>query len=206
MKTQPPRQILFLGDSYTIGTGVQFSENFPSQLADRLNKQGITTQAPRVIAKNGWTTADLAAGIAIADLEKSYDLVTLLIGVNNQFRGYNIDEYKAEFRGLLEQGIAFAGGDPHRIIVISIPDWGVTPFAAGRDREKIASHIDAFNAVNRTEADAAGVHYVDVTAISRQAASDPTLLAPDDLHPSPKMYDQWVDVIMPVAIQALNGQ
>lgn len=204
MLTSTPHRILFLGDSYTIGTGVQFSENFPSQLVDRLKEQGIATQAPRVIAQNGWTTVDLAAGIASANLANSYDLVTLLIGVNNQFRGYSIDEYQLEFHKLLEQAIVFAEGDPTKIIVISIPDWGVTPFAAGRDREAIASQIDAFNAVNRPEAEAAGVHYVDVTSISRQAAKDPTLLAPDELHPSPTMYAQWVDAIMPVAIQILS--
>ncbi len=206
MQTPSPIHILFLGDSYTIGTGVAFSENWPTQILDILNSNGTSVEEYRIIAQNGWTTADLADAVERAELENSYDLVTMLIGVNNQFRGYSFDKYQLEFRELLEQAVAFAEGDPTKVIVISIPDWGATPFAAGRDREEISSQIDAFNAINQSEADAAGVHYVDVTAISRQAADDPMLLAPDELHPSPKMYAQWVDIIMPVAIQVLSGR
>ena len=206
MQTPTPQRILFLGDSYTIGTGVAFSENWPNQLVDRLNGHGLSVEAPRVIAQNGWTTADLAAGIdkvEQADLQVSYDLVTLLIGVNNQFHGISTDEYRAEFQNLLERAIHFAGDDPERVIIVSIPDWSVTPFAARRDPDEIASQIDAFNTVNRVEAEAAGTHYVDVTTMSRLAASDPNLLAPDDLHPSSKMYAEWVNLILPVAAEIL---
>ena len=201
-----PLTILALGDSYTIGTSVDFTENFPNQLVDRLHLQGLTVEAPRLIAQNGWTTQDLTNGIANANLQASYDLVTLLIGVNNQFQGHDIDDYRAEFRPLLAQALQFADDDPGKVIVLSIPDWGVTPFVANRDPEEIASQIDAYNAVNQAEAKAAGVHYVDVTAISRQAATDLSLLASDDLHPSPKMYAQWVDKLLPVALEILSNR
>jgi lysophospholipase L1-like esterase len=206
MQISAPDQILFLGDSYTIGTGVAFADSWPSQLVDRLNAQNLRVEAPRVVAQNGWTTGDLAAGIASADLDESYDSVTLLIGVNNQFRGHDIDAYQVEFRSLLAQAVQFSSGAPDKVIVLSIPDYGVTPFAANRDPQDVAAQIDAFNAVNRAEAQMAGVHYLDVTSISRQAADDSSLLAPDDLHPSPKMYAQWVDVILPLATEILSQQ
>jgi lysophospholipase L1-like esterase len=206
MQMPAPARILSLGDSYTIGTGVSFSENWPNQLVERLNTQGITAEVPRIIAQNGWTTGDLTAGISSADLDESYDLVTLLIGVNNQFRGYDIDKYQMEFSSLLAQAVRFAEGDSRRVIVLSIPDWGVTPFAAHRDPQEVAAQIDAFNTVNRAEAQTAGVHYIDVTPISRQAAGDTSLLAPDDLHPSRKMYAQWVDVVLPLATEILSQQ
>jgi lysophospholipase L1-like esterase len=191
-------RILTLGDSYTIGTSVEPSESWPYQLVERVNAEGIPAEAPQVVAQNGWTTRDLAAGIEEIDPQGPYDLVTLLIGVNNQFRGYDIDEYQTEFRQLLEQAIHFAGGDNRRVLVLSIPDWGVTSFATGRDAVQIAAEIDAFNAVNLEETTALGAQYLDVTAISRQAATDRSLLAADGLHPSAKMYAQWVEAIMPV--------
>lgn len=207
MQTPDPIRVLALGDSYTIGTGVAFTENWPNQLVNQLHIQGFDIEAPRVIAQNGWTTGDLAAGIERADpetLKVPYDLVTLLIGINNQYRGYGIEEYQLEFRTLLDEAIQFAGGDPGNVIVLSIPDWGVTPFAEGRDSQEIARQIDEFNNRNRSESQSAGAHYVEVTEISRMAANDPSLLAPDDLHPSPKMYTQWVDVVVPVVIEILS--
>lgn len=204
MPTSTPFRLLALGDSYTIGTSVASVDSWPYQLTDQLVSQGIPANPPQIIAQNGWTTHDLAAGIIETDLEDSYDLVTLLIGVNNQFRGDSIDEYRTEFDHLLGQAIRFAGGDPTNVIVLSIPDWGVTPFASSRDSARIASQIDAFNAVNRTEATAAGVFYVDITAISRQMESDPTLVASDGLHPSPKMYSRWVEAILPAVHEAMG--
>ena len=188
---------LALGDSYTIGESVDASERFPVQLAKQL-KLG----EPQIIAKTGWTTDELDAAIDAAKPKGPYDLVTLLIGVNNQYRGRSADEYRTQFVGLLKRAIGFAGGNAKRVIVVSIPDWGVTPFAEGRDRGKIAREIDQFNAINREEAARAGAKWVDITAISRR--SDPSLVAGDGLHPSATMYAQWVQAILPSAQAALR--
>jgi len=191
----PPSQetrYLALGDSYTIGESVAEADRFPNQLARTLG-----TPAPRIIARTGWTTDELDAAIDTADVSGTYDLVTLLIGVNNQYRGRDAEEYRREFVALLSRAIGFAGGDPQKVIVVSIPDWGVTPFAEGRDRAKIAAEIDRYNAINREEAERAGARYAAITAISR--GSDPALVAPDGLHPSGKQYGQWAKVIAPLA-------
>ncbi len=194
-------RFLALGDSYTIGESVAEAERWPVQLAARLQEQGVRIAAPEIIAKTGWTTDELAAGIEAAQPEGPYDLVSLLIGVNNQYRGRSQEEYQAQFADLLQQAIAFAGNDPARVMVLSIPDWGVTPFAARQDAAAIAAEIDAFNAINRAEAEKAGVWYVDVTAVSRQATTDPSLIADDGLHPSGKMYAAWVELALPVVMQ-----
>ena len=191
--------LLALGDSYTIGESVTPVENFANQLAAALR-----VAQPRIVAKTGWTTDELDKAIDAASLPNRFDLVTLLIGVNNQYRGRDADEYRVQFAALLKRAIGFAGGRPARVIVVSIPDWGVTPFAAGRDRAKIAAEIDRFNAINREETLRAGAHYADITAISRRAANDPSLLAADGLHPSGRMYAQWVAVIVPIARDALK--
>lgn len=183
---------LALGDSYTIGEAVPESERFPVQLAREL---GIAE--PAIIAKTGWTTDELSAQLDAVRLAGPFDLVTLLIGVNNQYRGRSADEYRTQFAELLNRAIGFAGGDPKKVIVVSIPDWGVTPFAEGRDRAKIAREIDQFNAINREEAARAGAKWADITPISR--GSDPALIAADGLHPSGKQYSEWVKVIAPLA-------
>ncbi|HJQ36458.1 MAG TPA: undecaprenyl-diphosphatase UppP, partial [Thermoanaerobaculia bacterium] len=168
---------LALGDSYTIGESVAAEERFPVQLAKQLN-----LGEPQIIAKTGWTTDELNAAIDAANPKGPFDLVTLLIGVNNQYRGRGADEYRTQFVGLLQRAIGFAGGNTRHVIVVSIPDWGVTPFAEGRDRAKIAREIDQFNAINREEAQRAGAKWVDITPISRR--NDPSLVAGDGLHPS----------------------
>jgi undecaprenyl-diphosphatase len=175
---------LALGDSYTIGESVAPSERFPVQLAEALR-----LGEPQIIAKTGWTTDELNAAIDAANPSGPFELVTLLIGVNNQYRGRDAEQYRGEFAGLLQRAIGFAGGDPKKVIVVSIPDWGVTPFAEGRDRAKIATEIDRYNAVNREEALRAGARYVDITPISR--GNDPALVAADGLHPSGKQYAEW---------------
>lgn len=195
---------LALGDSYTIGEGVAESARYPVQLGDQLSAEGYTVTV-EIIARTGWTTADLQRGIDSRNPQGAYELVTLLIGVNNQFRQRSLDEYQTEFRQLLLRAIGYAGGDAGRVIVLSIPDYGVTPFAAGLRRELIAAEIDSFNAVNRQESEALGARYVDITPISRRAGSDLSLLAADGLHPSGKMYAEWVDLLLPVAIAALGG-
>lgn len=197
--------ILALGDSYTIGTNVSVEERWPVQLAAALREQGIPAADPLIIARNGWTTDDLETGIQAASPQGPFDLVTLLIGVNNQFRGYPLEAYRQEFAALLVQAIAFAGGDPGRVVVLSIPDWGVTPFATNRDRAQVAAEIDAFNAANREEAEKAGALYVDITPATRNMSQDnPHLLAADGLHPSGEMYVQWVQQVLPLVVPLLG--
>lgn len=194
---------LALGDSYTIGESVPEQERYPVQLADSLKKNGIEISDVKIIAKTGWTTDELQLGIDTAVVKEEYDLVTLLIGVNNQYRGRDVENYREEFKALLHRATAFASGNKDKVIVISIPDWGVTPFAEGRDKEQIAQEIDTYNSVNLEETTNAGVAYVDVTGISRMAVTQPDLIASDGLHPSGKMYTLWVKEIYPLAKEIL---
>jgi len=189
---------LALGDSYTIGEGVMESECWPVQLADTLKKRGYVMDAPQIIAKTGWTTTELIAELKSINLTESFAIVSLLIGVNNQYRGASINNYRAEFEYLLQRAIIFAENQPTRVIVFSIPDWGVTPYAENRDRLKIRSEIEAFNVCNRKSTLDAGAKYIDITDISQEAATDPSLLAADKLHPSGKMYRRWVKRIVPI--------
>lgn len=182
---------LALGDSYTIGESVPALENFPHQTVQLLTQKGFTVQSPTIIAKTGWTTDELNDGISNAGLDKEYDFVSLLIGVNNQYRGKSKDEYAEQFAQLLKKSIRLAANNPSHVIVVSIPDWGATPFAEGRDRNKIAQEIDAFNAINKRIALTNNVHYIDITPGSREASFDETLLANDKLHPSAKEYKRW---------------
>lgn len=197
-------RFLALGDSYTIGESVSESERWPVQLAARLRELGVATREPEIIARTGWTAAELAAGIRAAAPRGPFALVTLLIGVNDQYRGHGLEEYRRELVALLDQAVRFAGGTPSRVVVLSIPDWGVTPFAAGRDRDRIAIEVDRFNRVASEEADRAGARYVDVTPSSRDAARDPALVAPDGLHPAGRMYAAWADLAIPAALEALG--
>jgi lysophospholipase L1-like esterase len=195
---------LALGDSYTIGEGVALSQRYPVLLTGALRAQGLPMEDPLIVAQNGWTTDELDAGIDAADPQGTFDLVTLLIGVNNQFRGRSVEEYRLEFRGLLQRAIAFAGGDAARVIVLSIPDWSVMPAAGGMDELKIAAEIDSFNAVNRDETQKAGARFVNVTEISRLAIEDFEMVARDGLHPTGKMYKLWVEKILPEAQEILD--
>jgi lysophospholipase L1-like esterase len=195
---------LALGDSYTIGERVTPEERWPVQLVHRLRERGYGVGEPAIIARTGWTTGELAAAIEREDPQGTFDLVTLLIGVNNQYRGRSAASYRDEFRALLRQAVAFAGGDPARVIVLSIPDWGVTPFAEGRDRAQVAAAIDRFNAINREDTQAVGARYVDVTLISRRAAEHPALVAADGLHPSGAMYAEWARLTLAEAMAALG--
>jgi lysophospholipase L1-like esterase len=197
-------RFLALGDSYTIGESVAATERWPVQLARLLREQKITMDDPTIIARTGWTTAELSAGIDRAKPQGVYDLVSLLIGVNNQYRGRSAEEYRREFVSLLGRAVGFADQRPGRVLVLSIPDWGVTPFAEGRDRAAIGAVIDRFNAINCEETERAGALYVDVTPVSRQAVNDPALIARDGLHPSGKMYAEWARLAMPVACKVLN--
>ena len=198
-------RMLNLGDSYTIGEAVPSEENFPHQLATQLNKSGIEISSPEIIAITGWTTDELKSGIKENPPIPPYDLVTLLIGVNNQYRGRSIDEYRIQFRELLNDAIKYANNNSSHVIVVSIPDWGVMPFAEGRDRKKIAEEIDAFNKVNEEEAAHSGTHYINITNISRDATTNTELIASDGLHPSGKQYSLWTEKIFPVAKNILSN-
>jgi lysophospholipase L1-like esterase len=200
-----PIRILSLGDSYTIGESVLPSARWPVQLAVALRKRGLHVADPVIVARTGWTASELQAGIQQADLQAEYDLVTLLIGVNNQYRGEELAKYRIQLRSLLQKSISFTGGKPGRVVVISIPDWGVTPFAEGLDRDRIRDKIDEYNEANRQEAEAVGAAYVDITPDSRRAAQVPDLIASDGLHPSAEMYASWVDLMLPEILGILEG-
>ncbi|MCB0101246.1 MAG: SGNH/GDSL hydrolase family protein [Anaerolineales bacterium] len=194
---------LALGDSYTIGESVTETERFPNQIASMLLKEGVEVEVS-IIARTGWTTDELWQGIQAQGVTPPYDMVSLLIGVNNQYRGRDIAEYREDFLFLLNKAIEYAGNDVNKVIVLSIPDWGVTPFAMGRNSTQIANEIDAFNAVNLEETMKAGAHYVDVTPVSRKALSDPSLIAGDGLHPSGSMYAEWASLALPIAVEILK--
>lgn len=191
--------ILSLGDSYTIGESVSEAERWPNQLAQARQDSGFQVVPPKIIARTGWTTTELLAGIQNSQPDSVYDLVTLLIGVNDQYRGLGINYYRNGFLKLLSKAIQFAGNDTDRVIVLSIPDYSVTPFAQNSDTNKIRQELDQFNALNQELSLQAGVHYVNITPISRKALKDRTYLAPDNLHPSGKMYWEWVELALPIA-------
>lgn len=190
-------QYLALGDSYTIGTSVSEQERYPVQAVNILKSEGVAIESADIIATNGWTTADLSNGIAHSAFTNSYDVVTLLIGVNNQYQGRSIDEYRTQFAALAERAIQYAKGKPGHVIVLSIPDYSVTPFASGANKIKIAAEIDAFNKVNLAVADAYHLQYLDVTDESRKAANDLSLVASDGLHFSGKEYSIWARQLAP---------
>jgi lysophospholipase L1-like esterase len=191
-----PKQITYLalGDSYTIGEAVPLAQNFPNQLAGILNSDSILVNAPQIIAKTEWTSGELLDAIQVSVLRNKYDLVTLLIGVNNQYRNYDIETFRTEFKKLLNLAINFAGANPKKVYVLSIPDWGVTPFAKNnnRDAAQIAKEIDAYNNLCKEEAEKLNVKFIDITQISRLAKTDLSLIAQDGLHPSGIMYSLWV--------------
>jgi len=184
---------LALGDSYTIGQDVPSQDNYPNQVISLLKKDNLYGQV-KIIATTGWTTGNLKAGIENdKTLLSRYDIVTLLIGVNNQYRGASVETYEPEFEELLKKSIALAGNNTNHVIVLSIPDWSVTPFAGGRDRNMISKEIDAFNAMNKNVSQKYGVYYLDITPWTREAANDLSLLADDGLHPSGKEYERWAE-------------
>jgi lysophospholipase L1-like esterase len=203
----PAARYLALGDSYTIGEAIAVGGRWPVQLAALLRQRGAAVGEPEIVARTGWTTAELAAGTDAAAPRGPFALVSLLIGVNDQYRGGRPEDYRAGFAAMLRRAIAFAGGQPGRVIVLSIPDWSVTPFAVkgGRDLPRIASEIRQFNAINREETDRAGARYVDITPVSERALGDGALLAADGLHPSAAMYAEWARLAVPAATAALSG-
>lgn len=199
-------RFLALGDSYTIGHAVDISQRWPIQLADSLLAAGVDITCAEIIAQTGWTTRQLIRGIELQNPQGTYDLVSLLIGVNNQYRKQDTATYRTEFRELLHMAITFADDKPANVIVVSIPDYGVTPFAQEMNPEKISAEIDAFNRINYEETMNMSVKYIDITPISRKAAYDPGLTAGDGLHPSGKMYAEWVALIYPIALEIIQNQ
>lgn len=193
--TQKTYTYLALGDSYTIGESVPENKNFPHQVVELLRKEKINIDEPGIVAKTGWTTDELQEQLSRTRLAVPFDFVTLLIGVNNQYRGRSEKEYAQQFEELLQQAIGYAGEKTDHVIVLSIPDWGVTPFAKDRDRNKIAKEIDAFNTINETIAKKYKVHYINITPFTREAANDRTLVAADGLHPSAKDYARWAKLV-----------
>jgi len=189
---------LALGDSYTIGESVSPKENFPSQVALLLRKKGFKIADPHIIAKTGWTTNELADAILKENITTTYDLVTLLIGVNNQYRNESIEVYQNQFEGLLKSAIQFAGNKKEHVIVLSIPDWGATPYAENRDRKQITKKINEFNICNKQIADSLGIHYINITAGSHLSITDKSLIASDGLHPSGKEYTRWASQVVTI--------
>lgn len=199
----PAFRYLALGDSYTIGESVPDWERWPNQLAALLSAEGIPIEVT-ILAHTGWTVDELWQGIQANPPSGTYDLVTLLIGVNDQFRGYPVDGYREHFRFMLGKASEYAGGNAEKVIVLSIPDWGFTPFAVNQDTEPISHQIDVFNAVNLEETKNAHAHYVDVTMISRMAMDNFDLITGDRLHPSGKMYAMWAEKVYPIAEEILT--
>lgn len=195
---------LALGDSYTIGQSVAANLNFPHQVISLLKKQGLKVYEPDIIAVTGWTTDDLKAAILNRSPSADYDVVSLLIGVNDQYVGYSLDHYRAGFEQLLKQAVGYAKGKADHVVVLSIPDWGVTPFATGRDRNAIASEIDAFNKANYELSKRYNVHYINITLDTRQMANNSALVAPDGLHPSGEEYLVWAKKLSPVLVGILR--
>ena len=193
--------ILALGDSYTIGEGVSYENSWPGLLEAELEKRGMKASM-KVIARTGWTTYELLTAIEKEELSGAFDVVFLLIGVNNQYRGRGAEEYRKEFKMLLDKSIAFAGNKPTHVVVISIPDWAYTPYAENRDKKAISTEIDHFNTINKEQTLSAHAKYVNITPISREAGEDRSLITTDGLHPSGKMYEEWVKKIAPEVISA----
>ena len=207
MNDERARAYLALGDSYTIGEGVDAAGRWPAQLARALRADGVALADPRIIAATGWSTDELSAAIDAAGPLGGFDLVSLLIGVNNQYRGRSVADYRGELDALLARAAAFAGMRADRVLVLSIPDWGVTPFAiqSGRDRGLIARELDAFNTTARELCGARGIAFVDITPVSRERGAEPAMLADDGLHPSAAMYAQWTHLALPVARRLLSA-
>ena len=200
------KKLLALGDSYSIGQGVSNAERFPNQTINKIRANGILMDYPAsIVAQTGWTTRNLLNGISSAapNLQPPYDLVTLLIGVNNQYQRRDTNEYKIEFLECLNKAIAYSGNRPGRVFVLSIPDYGVTPFGMA-NAAQIALEIDRFNRINKEICINNGIDYTDITTSTRLAANDPSLICSDSLHPSGIEYEKWAALLAPKMIPLLR--
>lgn len=196
--------LLCLGDSYTIGEGVALHQSFPYQTVQLLRSEGAHFTAPEIVAKTGWTSFELAEHILHTKLNEHYDFVTLLIGVNNQYRGLSIDEFKTDFEFLLKKAIHFANNNTNRVIVLSIPDWGVTPFAKNLDATAIAKEIDAYNLVCEQVAEAHNICFVNITPSTRQAKDDASIITNDGLHYTGKEMRDWAEIVATIILDQLK--
>lgn len=205
-----PYTFLALGDSYTIGESVDTAENFPHQTVALLNQEDdLQFSAPKIIATTGWTTDELLAGIEAAELENArYDFVSLLIGVNNQYRNRSKEEYAEQFEQLLLKAIHFSGNRHDRVLVLSIPDWGVTPFARekGADQDQVQEEIDSFNNINKSIAIRHNVHYIDITFSTRFHGSQSEYLTQDKLHYSALEYKIWAERLASLIKEQLRDE
>ena len=190
-------KFLALGDSYTIGASVAVNERWPVQFLNELKLYTSAIDTLQIIATSGWRVDQLKNGMNNSNLEPPYGLISLLIGVNNQFQGQNANGFRPEFIEILEKSLKLVNNRKERFFVISIPDWGASPFGSGFDRTKVSKEIDEFNSVLKEESEKRGVRYFNITDISRRALTDRTLIASDGLHPSGKMYKLWVDKMIP---------
>ncbi len=199
----PVKKWLALGDSYTIGQSVTIAESFPAQTANLLKLSGVNIGLPDYIATTGWTTDDLAVAIQTKN-PGTNDVVSLLIGVNDQYQRHDTTGYRQRFTNLLEKAIQLANGKKQNVFVVSIPDYSVTPFAAGGDTARIRKELDWFDAINKNVTDAYTVAYLDITPLTREALTDRSLLAADGLHPSGKEYKLWADRLAPMMSRVLR--
>ncbi|MEO8820044.1 MAG: SGNH/GDSL hydrolase family protein [Ginsengibacter sp.] len=195
---------LALGDSYTIGETVAESDRFPVQLVTLLQNDSVKIDHPDIVAVTGWTTGNLLNALTSQPPKTDYSFVTLLIGVNNQYQGRSLEEYKTQFSQLLSLAISYARSNKDHVFVLSIPDYSVTPFAAKLDKAQIAQQIDEFNEANHLISQNARVNYLDITPISRDAANDPSLIARDGLHPSSQQYLKWDQLLEPLVLKAIR--
>lgn len=195
---------LALGDSYTIGEAVPLNRSFPYQVVQLLRKKEYNFNAPEIIAKTGWTSDELLEAITNYELLSKYDFVTLLIGVNNQYRGRDAIEYKEQFEEILKKAIELANGKKEHVLVVSIPDYSLTPYAKSMDADKISKEIEVFNGINKALSIQYKVQYVDITSGSKETNKDASLLAPDGLHPSEKEYAKWAEKIVEVITSQLK--
>ena len=198
-------RFLALGDSYTIGEGVGAEDRWPSHLVKCLALDGFSISDVQLVAQTAWTADELADAIDQAKPKGPFDLVTLMVGVNDQYRSRPVDAFAPEYARLLKRAVGFAGGRAGHVIAISIPDWGATPYAEGRDRALIGREIDAYNARSRELAAREKVAWVDVTLSSRATLAEPSLVTADGLHPSGEMYVRWAGLIAPAALAALTA-
>ncbi|MFY7733207.1 MAG: SGNH/GDSL hydrolase family protein [Bacteroidia bacterium] len=196
---------LALGDSYTIGQSVSFEGNFPNQLAKALANDTILFNEVKIIATTGWTTTNLIDAVNNQNLDKKYNLVSLLIGVNNQYQNKPIELYKTEFKTLLNKAIALANFDTTKVFVVSIPDYGFTPFGKN-NQSTISAQLENYNQINKNITDSLKVSYVNITPISQMGLTNPELVAFDGLHPSAAMYIMWVDLMKPVVYKKIVGK
>lgn len=202
--SQPIYQHLALGDSYTVGTGTVARDSWPYQLARALDPRGFSLKNPVIIAKNGWTTADLLESLTTKPPDERFDLVTLLIGVNDHYNSFSPETYRTNFQRLLHCCLQLTGGNPENILVLSMPDWSVTPFARNRNPGTIRQGITEFNEINRLLTENFPARYHNITPLSRKTADDPGLLAEDELHPSGRMYALWTASLLPVVEKILS--